>query len=404
MRWSTLNPWKDLAGLPRESWLIALATLVNRAGTMVMPFLVLFLTRDRGLAPTRAGLAIAVYGVVALLWSPLAGRWGDAWGQLRMVKASLFCTAGVLLAIPLFHSYLSILLGMVLLALVSEPVRPATMALVSHLAPVHRRRQAFALNRLAVNLGMSIGPTVGGFLAEASFRSLFWVDAATSLLAGLVLVLVPFRAPRHFHDPSAAPAASALSDRRLLYVLAALLPVLLVFFQHVSTMALYLVDTLGFRPSVYGGLFFVNTLVIVLTEVRLNTLTAHWPFSRSLAMGALLATLGFAGLAVARSLPAVVGTVLLWTAGEMVLFPTASAYISEISPPSRRGEYLGFYTMAFGLAFSVGPWLGTLVFERWGPVTLWALCLPLGGLSAWALSRVSGRTQPAVVPAVRSAQ
>ena len=371
---------------------------------MVMPFLVLFLTRDRRLAPTRAGLAIAVYGVVALLWSPVTGRLGDAWGQLRMVKASLFCSALVMLGIPLLHSYASILVGMVLLALTSEPVRPATMALVSHLAPPHLRRQAFALNRLAVNLGMSIGPTVGGFLAEASFRSLFWVDAATSLLAGLVLVLVPFRAPRHFHDPSAAPTASALSDRRLLFALAALLPILLVFFQHVSTMPLYLVDTLGFRPSVYGGLFFVNTLVIVLTEVRLNTLTAHWPFSRALAVGASLATLGFAGMAVARSLPAVVATVLLWTAGEMVLFPTASAYFSEISPPSRRGEYLGFYTMAFGLAFSVGPWLGTLVFERWGPVTLWALCLPVGGLSVWSLSRLSGRSEAARVPAASSAQ
>ncbi len=403
MRWSALNPWKDLAGLPRESWLIALATLVNRAGTMVMPFLVLFLTRDRGLPPTRAGLAISLYGAVALVWSPITGRLGDAWGQLRMVKASLFSSAAVLLAIPLFHSYASILVGMVLLALVSEPVRPATMALVSHLAPPHRRRQAFALNRLAVNLGMSIGPTVGGFLAEASFRSLFWVDAATSLLAGLVLVVVPFRAPRHFHDPASVTSGSALADRKLLYVLAALLPVLLVFFQHVSTMALFLVDGLGFRPSVYGGLFAINTLVIVLTEVRLNTLTGHWPFARSMSVGAFLSTLGFAALALARSLPAVVGTVLLWTFGEMILFPTTSAYISEISPPSRRGEYLGFYTMTFGLAFSVGPWLGTLVLEGWGAVALWALCLPVGGLWVLALARFSGRAAAPVRPAVPSA-
>jgi MFS family permease len=400
MRWSTLNPWRDLAGLPRESWLIALATLVNRAGTMVMPFLVLFLTRDRGLAPTRAGLAIAVYGVVALVWAPVVGRLGDGWGQLRVVKASLFATAGVLLAIPLFHSYLSILCGLVVLALVSEPIRPATLALVSHLAPEARWRQAFALNRLAVNLGMSIGPAMGGFLAEASFRSLFWVDAATSLLAGLVLVVVPFRAPRHFHDPSAVPSGSALKDRKLLFALFALLPVLLVFFQHVSTMPLFLVDSLGFRPSVYGGLFAVNTLVIVLSEVRLNTVTGHWPFTRSLATGALLSTLGFAALAVARSLPAVVGSVLLWTVGEMILFPAASAYFSEISPPSRRGEYLGYYTMTFGVAFTIGPWLGTVVLERWGGVLLWALCIPVGGLSVLALTRVSGRARPVVTSPV----
>jgi MFS family permease len=396
MRWSALNPWKDLAGLPRESWLIALATLVNRAGTMVMPFLVLFLTRDRGLAPSRAGLAIAVYGVVALLWAPVVGRLGDLWGQLWVVKASLFTTTVVLLLIPLLHSYRAILLGLVVLALASEPVRPATLALVSHLAPPERRRQAFALNRLAVNLGMSIGPTVGGFLADVSFRSLFWVDAATCLLAGLVLVVVPFRGPQRFHDPSTVPSGSALRDRKLLYALLALLPVLLVFFQHVSTMPLFLVEELGFRPWVFGGLFTVNTLVIVLTEVRLNTRTGHWPFARSLATGALLSTVGFAALALARSLPAVVGTVLVWTLGEMILFPSAAAYFSEISPPSRRGEYLGYYTMVFGLAFSAGPWLGTVVLERWGGVALWTLCLPVGCLSAWALSRVSGRERAPV--------
>jgi MFS family permease len=393
MRWSALNPWKDLAGLPRETWLIALATLVNRAGTMVMPFLVLFLTRDRGLAPTRAGLAIAVYGIVALLWSPVVGRLGDSWGQLRVVKVSLFATAAVLLGIPLFHSYGAILGCLVVLALVSEPIRPATLALVSHLAPVERRRQAFALNRLAVNLGMSIGPTLGGFLAEGSFRSLFWVDAATSLLAGVVLVVVPFRAPRHFQDVATVRTGSALKDRKLLYGLLAFLPVLLVFFQHVSTMPLFLVDNLGFRPSVFGALFAVNTLVIVLFEVRLNGLTAHWSFARSLAVGAFLSTLGLAALAVARSLPAVVCTVLLWTLGEMILFPAASAYFSEISPPSRRGEYLGYYMMIFGVAFTVGPFLGTVVLERWGGVALWTLCLPVGGVSVWALARVSGRTR-----------
>ena len=115
------------------------------------------------------------------------------------------------------------------------------------------------------------------------------------------------------------------------------------------------------------------------------------PFARSLATGALFATVGFAALAVARSLLAVVGTVLLWTVGEMILFPAAAAYFSEISPPSRRGEYLGYYTMTFGLGFSLGPFLGTVVLERWGAVALWTLCLPVGCLSVWALGRVSGR-------------
>ncbi|HXX29424.1 MAG TPA: MFS transporter, partial [Myxococcaceae bacterium] len=149
------------------------------------------------------------------------------------------------------------------------------------------------------------------------------------------------------------------------------------------------------------ALFTVNTLLIVFTEVRLNTVTGHWPFARALAIGALLATLGFAALGVARSILAVALTVVIWTVGEMILFPTASAYFAEISPPSRRGEYLGYYTMAFGVAFSLGPWLGTLALERWGGVTLWALCGLAGMISVWMLSRVSGREELPVTAAAK---
>ena len=70
-------------------------------------------------------------------------------------------------------------------------------------------------------------------------------------------------------------------------------------------------------------------------------------------------------------------------------FTTGRIYEAVISK-ERRGEYLGYYAMTFGVAFTAGPWLGTVVLEKWGGVALWALCFPVGCLSAWALSRVPG--------------
>src|SRR5262249_12796619 len=159
-----------------------------------------------------------------------------------------------------------------------------------------------------------------GFLASVSFPALFIADGVTSLLAGLVLLAwkaTPIA--EHAYEAGAPSRGGALRDRRLLYFLVAFVPVGIVFFQHEAAMSLFLVNGLGFKESVYGLLFTLNTLLIVALEIPLNAWTAEWPHARSLALGALLVGSGFGLLAVARSLPAIAFTVVVWTFGEMTL-------------------------------------------------------------------------------------
>ena len=75
-------------------------------------------------------------------------------------------------------------------------------------------------------------------------------------------------------------------------------------------------------------------------------------------------------------------TVVLWTLGEMLFFPASAAYATDIAPDARRGEYSGLYTMAFSLAFAIGPWAGTVVLERAGARILWAGTFLLGAIAA----------------------
>jgi MFS family permease len=79
---------------------------------------------------------------------------------------------------------------------------------------------------------------------------------------------------------------------------------------------------------------------------------------------------------------------VVWTAGEMIFLPTAAAFVSEIAPRARQGEYMGYYTMCFGLAYAVGPWLGSVVMQRYGSPTLWLGCAAFGLISALLLIRV----------------
>jgi MFS family permease len=401
MTWRVLNPWSDLAGLPRDSWTLALAQLVNRMGTMVLPFLTLHFTDNLHLSKAAAGGALAVYGIVALIIAPLSGRLADRVGSPRVLVASLIGGGLALWLFPLARTLPHVLAAMVILAMVTEAMRPATLALVSDLAPPELRRQAYALNRLAINLGMSVGPALGGFLATRSFSALFWVDGATSIAAGIVLLLFPLH-PKVHVDSAPRPALGALGDGRLRYALLAVIPALFVFFQHTGSMPVWMVQDMHMSTRDFGLLFTVNTLLIVFLEVRLNSLTGHWAPGRSMSVGALFCGLGFGALAVATSYWAIVATVVVWTFGEMILFPANAAYVAELAPPSRRGEYMGFYTMTFGLGFTFGPWAGLVTYQALGARGLWLGCLAAGALSAGFLARVAKPPKaaaPAVVPA-----
>lgn len=396
MTWRALNPWSELGGLSRDSWLLALATLVNRAGTMVLPFLALHLTQNLKLSAGQAGAALAVYGAVSLVISPIAGRLADRVGHQRIISSSLLLGGLGMWVFPLLHTLPQVLAGMAALSAVAESMRPATLALVSDLAPPELRRQAFALNRLAINLGMSVGPAVGGFLAAHSFATLFWVDGATSIAAGLLLLAYPLR-PREHGEAATPVRLGAIADPRLRYVILCALPVILVFFQHEGALPVWMVRELGFSTKDFGLLFTVNTLLIVFLEVRLNGLTSHWRPARSLSVGAALVAVGFGALAVCTDYWGIVATVVVWTFGEMILFPASAAYVSELAPRSRRGEYMGFYSMSFGLGFALGPWLGLATYESLGATGLWLACLAVGAVSTALLLRVrSDSLAPAV--------
>src|SRR5271168_295423 len=415
-----MNPWRGLRDLPKEIWILAAATLVNRAGTMVLPFLVLYLTRTLGITPAHAALALTVYGVAALLTMPVAGRLSDRLGPLVVMKASLLLSGVLLLLFPLAHHFAAILVVTFFFAMLNESVRPPSLALVSDLVGPPQRKAAFALSRLAVNLGMSIGPAIGGILAVFSFRSLFFVDGTTSILAGIWLMLAPWpklaRKPRpnrasaqdweaaedaedlgrEMEAESAAPLAaphpvadlSAFRNRRMLYFLVALIPVQVVFFQLTSTLPLFLVRNLHLPESVFGTVFTLNTLMIVAIEVPLNTAMAHWSHRRTLMLGALLYAIGFGSYAVVTGPPGVFAGVVIWTFGEMILMPGSSAYAAEIAPPERRGEYMGLYTMSFSIAFSCGPFLGAEILQRWGSHVLWTTAFASGIISTMLMSRI----------------
>jgi len=372
-----LNPYSGLKGLRREVWVLFAAALVNRAGTMALPFLVLFLTRAREWPAQRAGLALTAFGLGSLLTAPLSGRLADRIGAGRVLKASLLLCGLLMVLVPYVRGTAATLALVFAWAVVGDAYRPANMALLSHLSDPEQRKSAYALNRLALNLGMSIGPAVGGFLAAYSYAALFWVDGATSFLAGMVALLFlgpSLPVPTPGEETGGRPPASALRDGRFLAFMALLLPVGLVFFQLSGALPLFVVHDLKLGEAAFGILFTVNTLLIVVLEIPLTGATARWPHGVTLPLGAALVGIGFAATALATGFWSAAASVVVWTFGEMVLFPASNAAVSDLAPPQRRGEYMGLYSATFSLSLAAGPYLGTALLAARGPAVLWSLC------------------------------
>jgi predicted MFS family arabinose efflux permease len=403
MRITIPNPYRGLRGLPADVWIIFATTLVNRAGMMALPFLVLYLTKYLGVSASVAGLAISAYGLGGLATSPFSGRLADRVGPFVVLRGSLALTGIVLLAIPLARSFVLVLVLTFLWAVAADATRPATMAALTDATPTGQRRAAIALNRLAINLGMSVGPAVGGFLAMVSFPLLFVVDGLTSIAAAAVLTALLWARDRaraateqHAEAVSSAesarlfsPSSVAWRDRALLRFLVTSLLVNIVFIQMEGAMPLYIVRDLHFRESFFGSLFVINTLIIIAVEVPLNVAMSHWRMRTAIVLATVLIGVGFGGLAVAHTTVPIVATVVIWTFGEMIFFPTGTAYVAELAPAGRTGEYMGAFSSSFSLALIVGPWAGATLLDRFGGGVTWSVMLAcgLGGAVLFGMSK-----------------
>ncbi len=372
---------ESLRMLPRGAWILFFGTFLNKFGTFVLPFLVIYLTR-LGYTAAQAGMAIAAYGVGTLGACLLGGYLADTLGRRKTIMLSMFSGAAMMLCLSQARNLPTIIVLSGVVGLAGELYRPASSALLADLVPAGRRVTAFAAYRMAFNAGWAFGPATAGLLAKKSFTLLFVGDAATSVLYGLVawFALPPGLRGLRAGSSLAETVRVIRDNRRFRQVLSSSLAVGVVFVQVFSTMSLLIAQN-GFSPSVYGLLVSLNGALVVLCELPLTTITKRRPARRMMALGYVLIGIGFASNLLPRTLPLLVLTFVLFTLGEMVSMPVSGAYVADLAPAEQRGLYMGTYGLVWSLAFVVGPSLGLLVFSA-NPVVLWAACGGLGLIAA----------------------
>jgi MFS family permease len=392
------------SGLSRPVWLLSITSLINRAGTMVMPFLVLFLIEKRGFTTTQAGQTLALYGLGSMVSSYSGGLLSDRFGPLRIMKVSLAGTGLCFLALGHLQGRLAISAMMVVLSLVAEVFRPANLAALSAASDPGERARSFALLRLAINAGMSVGPTVGGLLAAFDYGWLFVADGVTSILAaGLLFWAFPgeLGAPRAVHAAAKVRAGSPFRDLPVMAILGMMFLLNVVTFQTVSTFPLSLRDLYSFSEARIGVTMAANTLIIILFEMVLIHSLARRDRLKVAGLGCFVFCAGLALLPFGSGFGYVIFTVVIWTTGEMLAFPLLTSAVADRAPEETRGAYMGLMNFSFASSFVVAPLVGTWVYQNLGARALWLGCGAVGALVWVGFHTVAvAIARPAVVPGV----
>src|SRR5438093_1197323 len=300
---------ENLRSLPAPAWILFGGTFVNRFGSFVMPFLVLYLTRS-GYSIAQAGLGVGAYGAGHVIASALGGHLADRIGRRHTIALSMFASAAAMLALSQARTFPSILILTCLAGAATELYRPASHALLVDIVGPQQSIFAFGMYRFTVNLAFAAGPATAGFLADRSFLYLFVGDAVTSVIYGVIaLVALPHGLRSDMKNERIGEAVRVASrNSAFVFLLLATFCVTMVDFQLGSTFALH-VKSVGLPSRAYGFLVSENGLLIILFELMITVFVQRFRPQPVIALGYLFTGFAFPPTGLPGTTPALAARV-----------------------------------------------------------------------------------------------
>ncbi len=364
---------------PRSFWVLWMGTLINRLGEFVVPLLGFYLAAAQGMTTVQISVVLSVLGLGRFVAEGFGGALSDRLGTTLTMIVSLAGGAALLLALAAASGFGWVLAAALAYALLTALYKPAVSSAVAGLTTGAQRTRAYNLLYWAINVGASVAPALGGWLAGRSFRLLFVLDAATMAAYALLLALFNRRDGRP--APRRAAGRSLLPRDALLWAfcLASLLFGLT--YQSYRMLALVFAQQ-GFTAVQYGEVLSINGLLVVTLGLPLGQAISRSNHPRWQAAGAALLGAGFLLHAFAHTFWAHVLAVGVWSIGEIVAYSISKSIISELGRADLRGTYIGLVGSMSGLATLLAPLLGGALLARFGAAPMWSVVAALAFTAA----------------------
>ncbi|UJH92592.1 MFS transporter [Antarcticibacterium sp. 1MA-6-2] len=384
----------SFSGLRKEVWLLALITLINRAGTMVIPFLSLYLTKNRGFTLEEVGWILTFFGLGSVAGSWLGGKLTDQIGHYKTMAASLLFSGVFFILLQFPVSFWGICTGIYFVMLVADAFRPAVFVAINAYSKPENRTRSITLIRLAINLGFSAGPAVGGLIiAGAGYSGLFWVDGITCIIAGSLLLklLHPKKAIENPKEVVLNPQA-AMKDFPFLIFIGAMILFGFVFLQYFSTMPLYYAERHFLSEFEIGLILGFNGLLIFLGEMPLIKFLEGRNVSHlsHVISGTLLVGLSFVVVVLTGWIGILIVGMFLLTIGEMIAFPFSNSFALKRAEKGKQGSYMALYSIAFSIGHIFGHNSGMQLIGKFGYEITWYVMIVVSlvscGLLIWSIA------------------
>lgn len=403
----TLNP-----PLPSSVRTLQAGALINALGNgLAYPFLFIYLHNVRGIDLATAGLIVGTSSAVGLVAGPIIGSLIDRIGGRVTLAGSLWLMAVGFAGYAIVEHPWQGFLASAIAGIGNGGFWPSQSSLIAGLTPADQRHQAFAMQRVMMNLGIGLGGLAGGLIATTSnptsFTILFLGDAATFLVYSVFLLRVP--APARTPRPEGRERGGygeVVRNRIFMAVVALNFVFIAAGMAQLETLPVYAKNEAGVTERGIGVLFFLNTLVIVLAQLPMARLLEGHRRMRTLALlgvvwAVALLLVPIAGVAVsgwwAASLLGL--TFAIIAVGECLHGTVQAPLVTDLADHSLIGRYMAASAFSWGVGFALGPAVGGVVLNHW-PHLLWpaaaAVCL-VAGAAALLLERSlpdAARTTP----------
>lgn len=355
----------NFRGFSREIWILTIITFINRAGTMVLPFLSKYLKEDLHFTYEQVGTILVCFGAGSIIGSWLGGKLSDKIGFYKIMVFSLFTTGLLMFFVQFIHSFIGLCIAMFVLMIIADMFRPAMFVSLGAYATPENRTRALTLVRLAINLGFAAGPALGGMIIMGiGYSGLFWVDGATCILAIIIFKLkVKEKKKTAFRDkehPGEVLTHSVFKDKPFWVFLFACLVSGVLFFQVFTTIPLYHKEQYNMTEFQTGILLTMNGLLIFLLEMPIVSYVERNKISKTkvVALGCLLMSISLFLMMLNTWAGILVIMMLFMTFGEMFAFPFSNSVALSRAPKGHEGRYMAIYTMSYSLAHILSAKVG----------------------------------------------
>ncbi|WP_421874622.1 MDR family MFS transporter [Marinoscillum sp.] len=368
---SVINLYKNaFGGLSPAAWMLALVILINRSGTMVIPFLSVYLTSSLGFTLVETGWVMSAFGLGAICGSFLGGWLTDKIGNFKIQTFSLIGGGCLFFALSQVKEFYPLTIFIFCVSVVTEMMRPANQISVASYAKPENVTRAFSLNRMAINLGFSFGPALGGLLAAISYDSLFIADGVTCISAGLVFFFYfRHKQPRNTPNKSIEEPAerSVWKDYQFLLFILLVMGFAMMFFQLFTTWPIYHREQFQLSEQEIGILLGLNGFIVFFFEMILvYKIGERIPIHRLIVFGTVLNALAFFCL---FTIDAKIGLYLacvIISFAEIFAMPFMVTHTVHSSGKRNKGAYMGLYSVGFASAFMFAPLVGTNLVAKIG--------------------------------------